>query len=117
MEDADSLGKAFFTCVLQQTEVPLSIVVPLSAEAHRGTTMESDSEAFCVVFWRALHPRFFVTCSLWVLLDSDGKDLVIWPEGIEIGSVLGKRLFLSPIPQFKEIRDQSLSRVRLFVTP
>ena len=79
MEDADSLGKAFFN---------------LCASADRGTTMESDPEAFCVGFWRALHPRFFVTCSLWVLLDSDGKDLVIWPEGIEIGSVLGKRLFL-----------------------
>ena len=80
VEDADSLGKAFFN---------------LCASADRGTTMKSDSEALCVGFWHALHPRFFVTCSLWVLLDSDGKDLVIWPEGIECALVLGESIFSS----------------------
>ena len=55
IEDADSLGKAFFN---------------LCASADGGTTTESDSEAVCVGFWRALHSRFFLTCSFWVPLDS-----------------------------------------------
>lgn len=74
IEDADSLGKAFFN---------------LCASADGGTTTESDSEALRVGFWCAVHSRFFLTCSFWVPLDSGGKDLVIWLEGIELVLVLG----------------------------
>lgn len=48
-----SLGKAFST--------------------YGSTTMEGDSELLNLGFWHAVHSRFYLTCSIWVPLDSEEK--------------------------------------------
>lgn len=40
---------------------------------YGSATTEGDSELLNLEFWHAVHSRFYLTCSIWVPLDSEEK--------------------------------------------